>query len=547
VSELTYSVTECMCVCECVCDRKGRTHARPQPKQGITILSPSDWTEPLMSLVTLVRRILSRQMLATAAQRSAPKLYLVFSACLICTCILSLYRWHGIANGLKLSGCDTPNLRAPEVIVKPKLVDEAYRPGVFVLGMHRSGTSMLTGLLNIGMGFSIGPHLSAPEPMNAKGFFELVDTVLQNDEFFTAQGISYLEHSYRYDPVRALREVVFHENSMYFDYIYNTSASSANSNVDNNVTSVSDVHDADAVHNMSTATRRLSTEPVDSVNPVSSVRDMNNTNAVKIVSNINHSYTNNADTVSSANRTDFNTANSTVNNANHDKNDNSAETVSLASVTDVASEVVMPKYTKFIAGAAALRFLNDPQTHPYVLKDPRMCITLRTWLPLLHQHPAILHTYRHPLDSASSLAKVRTWLTIEQVLKSWYVNNRLAIQQSQDLCRVATSLYDIMKSPVAEMQRIYDGLIECGVPVPHRMNETVLHSFMDKDLQHEQMSLQDDFCINSFLTITPPPSVWNTTNETSLALYRETIRVYCAFKDGSALKRDFSWDLSIQD
>lgn len=57
----------------------------------------------------------------------------------------------------------------------------------------------------------------------------------------------------------------------------------------------------------------------------------------------------------------------------------------------------------FNEGRRALAFLNTPSNFPYMLKDPRLCITLRTWLPLLNTIPAILFTYRHPLDVALSL------------------------------------------------------------------------------------------------------------------------------------------------
>jgi hypothetical protein len=74
-----------------------------------------------------------------------------------------------------------------------------------------------------------------------------------------------------------------------------------------------------------------------------------------------------------------------------------------------------------------------------MLKDPRLCITLRTWLPLLNFIPAVIFTYRHPYDVAMSLHVRYEQYKIARGLKLWYIYNKRAIQQSMDLCRVVTS------------------------------------------------------------------------------------------------------------
>jgi hypothetical protein len=60
-----------------------------------------------------------------------------------------------------------------------KIVGEApsnKRNGFIVLGMHRSGTSMLSGLLATGFGYNVGndADLVVPNFDNEKGFFERV-------------------------------------------------------------------------------------------------------------------------------------------------------------------------------------------------------------------------------------------------------------------------------------------------------------------------------------------------------------------------------------
>jgi hypothetical protein len=71
-----------------------------------------------------------------------------------------------------------------------KVAVKTDTPGVIVLGMHRSGTSMLSGLLVNGIGYKVGGPLIGAAFDNAKGFFERIDVVLQNDEFMQSQRIS---------------------------------------------------------------------------------------------------------------------------------------------------------------------------------------------------------------------------------------------------------------------------------------------------------------------------------------------------------------------
>ena len=59
--------------------------------------------------------------------------------------------------------------------------------GVFVLGMHRSGTSTITHALQI-LGADLGSRLIAPAPDNPDGFFENQDVVAINDDLLEDLG-----------------------------------------------------------------------------------------------------------------------------------------------------------------------------------------------------------------------------------------------------------------------------------------------------------------------------------------------------------------------
>ena len=76
--------------------------------------------------------------------------------------------------------------KTPTAPPKSTINENRYIPGVIILGMHRSGTSVVGGVMNK-MGLNTGGPLIQPAEDNAKGFFERIDVVLQNDEIMKKQ------------------------------------------------------------------------------------------------------------------------------------------------------------------------------------------------------------------------------------------------------------------------------------------------------------------------------------------------------------------------
>eukprot|EP01039_Chlorochromonas_danica_P006186 gene6186-6821_t len=213
-------------------------------------------------------------------------------------------------------------------------------------------------------------------------------------------------------------------------------------------------------------------------------------------------------------------------------------------------DVLRQRDTKWFAeGERGLAFLNNPDNYPWMLKDPRLCITIRTWLPLLNFVPAVVFTYRHPLDVAMSMNKRGfEHFKVNKGLRIWYVYNRRAIEQSNDLCRVITSHRKTMQQPEIELKRIYEELkTNCGVPVPHALERNEIASFVDINLQHGRSSLTPESVCKEDLANLKPPDSWQTTDADHMALYRECIRAYCAMEDGSAFSPSFQWNTKIRD
>jgi hypothetical protein len=320
-------------------------------------------------------------------------------------------------NKLRKVRQEKPAVSQEAKIQQPKSSGE--RGGFVVLGMHRSGTSMLSGLLVTGLGYNVGEPLIGGAFDNEKGFFELLDVVLQNDEFMTKQNVWWSYNVMNYD-------------------------------------------------------------------------------------------------------------------------------------TKKAAEIVKLGGKAFQHGRRALKFLNDPQNVPWLQKDPRMCITLPTWLPLLQTEPAVVFTYRHPVEVAHSLIKREASFSLDLALRLWVVYNMRALQNSQHLCRVYTSNEEVLKSPMEEVQRVSDELTsKCQVPKPPQaLTLEQVNKFVDTTLQHNRkasdagravVTMHHEHCVVYELETKTDPLLPQYLLEQKW--YKMAMQIYCDMKEGLAYKNDYVWPL----
>jgi hypothetical protein len=293
--------------------------------------------------------------------------------------------------------------------------------GFVVLGMHRSGTSMLAGLLVTGLGYKTGGPLIGSAFDNEKGFFELLGIVLQNDELMKAQRTYWDSNVWAYKGERGLE--------------------------------------------------------------------------------------------------------------------------------DKKSGKV-----KFHKGDKALEFLNNPDNGPWLQKDPRMCITLKTWIPLFDNAPAALFTYRHPLEVALSLKKREKGFPLERGLRLWIIYNMRSIQNSAGLCRVISSNEAVLADPLTEVQRISDELTtKCGVPKPPlKLEQVDVDKFVDPELQHNKKEREEKDAGKEVIadydgcTVREYESSATQGSESYVRehdLYVKAMKIYCDLQSGAAYKDDYDWPL----
>ena len=311
---------------------------------------------------------------------------------------------------------------AYEQLLKQKKKEERLKKqtkpttGFMVLGMHRSGTSMLSGLLVEGFGYTVGEPVIPPSFDNEKGFFELIPAVLANDYFMYEQNVNWAANVIKYDHERALQ---------------------------------------------ATKEGKVKRKELDK----------------------------------------------------------------------------------------ALAVLNDPKNSPWLQKDPRMCITMRTWLPYLDSTPAVLFTYRHPLEVAMSLHKREDGFTIARGLRLWILYNKGAVLNSADLCRVLSSNNKVLADPLGETKRIVKELEECGVPAASStITQDVVDGFVDPKLQHNKKGLDEEKKEKEILATYGDCVVRDYDSEAEgvekkreMRMYKMAMKIYCDLESGIAYDGDYDW------
>ena len=81
----------------------------------------------------------------------------------------------------------------------------------------------------------------------------------------------------------------------------------------------------------------------------------------------------------------------------------------------------------------ALADFNNKNNIPWVLEDPHLCITLKKWLPLLDgAPPAIIFTFCHPMDVATSLLRCKSVSHLYEALQLWISWHRIGGMGNED-------------------------------------------------------------------------------------------------------------------
>ena len=184
-----------------------------------------------------------------------------------------------------------------------------------------------------------------------------------------------------------------------------------------------------------------------------------------------------------------------------------------------------------------------PMKYNAIVKDPRLCITLPTWLYFMQQKPSVLFTYRHPMEVVMSLYKRNHNLVSRTGTNAWIEYNRLAIQALTDLLCVVYSNYDnLLNNTVFESDRImHEFHTKCGLS-QSRTNDMTQTQFVDHSLRHHLQNTDlvgqcemDDY---GQAVYEERGMVDKNFNKRSFFIAME---MYCDMQSGVAFHSDYIW------
>jgi hypothetical protein len=200
-----------------------------------------------------------------------------------------------------------------------------------------------------------------------------------------------------------------------------------------------------------------------------------------------------------------------------------------------ADNVPPAAMTAFQVGARVIA--ADLAAHPVsVLKDPRLCLTMPLWRPLL-SNPVCLIVVRHPVDAALSLM-VRDAIPLAVGLALWERYLRDALAATVGLPRL-TVMYDMAVDRPGEFAiQVADELRVLGV---QGLDPSLASGWIEEELRHRHTEWQENETLLSLpqrdlgcalragTALDEPPTPLSETSQSTLALYNMTM----AIQDGA--------------
>lgn len=121
---------------------------------------------------------------------------------------------------------------------------------------------------------------------------------------------------------------------------------------------------------------------------------------------------------------------------------------------------------------------------PWMFKDPRLCLLLPYWLPLL-EIPVCVYVHRNPIQIAQSLRK-REGFSLHFGIALWEKYTLFALDFSAKLPRILVSYHELMQNPVETTKRLYDSLCALEIQGLRLPSEKEILAFIEPTLFHEQ-------------------------------------------------------------
>ena len=133
----------------------------------------------------------------------------------------------------------------------------------------------------------------------------------------------------------------------------------------------------------------------------------------------------------------------------------------------------------------ARKILLELDAHrPWVVKEPRFCLTFPLWRELL-EFPVCVHVYRSPIQVAQSL-KTRNHFPLQFGVALWEKYTLEALKATAGSPRILVSHAEIMAQPLEVVKRLYNELREIGVQGLRLPHDKEILAFIDPNLFREK-------------------------------------------------------------
>ncbi|MEK8017226.1 MAG: glycosyltransferase, partial [Candidatus Parabeggiatoa sp.] len=123
-------------------------------------------------------------------------------------------------------------------------------------------------------------------------------------------------------------------------------------------------------------------------------------------------------------------------------------------------------------------------THrPWMMKDPRFCLLLPFWRPLL-EIPVCVYVHRSPVQVAQSLKK-REDFSMMLGVALWEKYTLQGLANIADIPRILVSHEELMSNPIAAVKKLYQDLLDCEVQGLRLPSEKEIRAFIEPKYFHE--------------------------------------------------------------
>ncbi len=126
---------------------------------------------------------------------------------------------------------------------------------------------------------------------------------------------------------------------------------------------------------------------------------------------------------------------------------------------------------------------------PWVMKDPRLCVTMPYWKPLL-EVPVAIVMYRDPLEVAMSL-KTRNHFALSHSMAIWEYSFAGIVNAVRDIPTVFISHTEVIAKPVETVARLLKELEAHGVQGLHMPTGKEIEAFIEPTLYRSKLDEVD--------------------------------------------------------